>query len=357
MLHRLLCCVFFLGVTHSASAQPKVCGNQTALGAWTLENCAILKDDGMPPDEVSGDGIYTVAVQLAKAALLEYKILPTGVWTGMFEIQQVGTCAYNGEETANGTQNIQVPSPNVAGPTRFFFDSRALSDSSYAPAPGNRSGGDSIMFDAPSGSCPTWIAVGDFQNLYGNNATAVRLLPQRPGLLVGHLTAAKALPIGWQWKLMQQTAGVVREYGPSGWAYSPCRAEFAQVSAAVMPGDSVYFLVHVHSGRLQTLVFSTPVDGYTADGFDVCAPSDFAMAQADMRTSPVLPPPDLSALDGTGSADPADGGMPRRRPGIHCDCQLGPTKADAATSFGLGLLLLLTAFIRTRLRSHGSAEG
>lgn len=351
--------LFTLVGVGQAAGQPRVCGNQAALGTWTLASCPTLKDDGNSPDEAAGDGIYTAAVQLTATDLLEYKILPTGMWDGATELKQVGTCPADGSSKTNDTQNIQVLSPDVRKPTLFFYDSRTLPDPPFSPTPNNRSGGDSAMLDAPVGSCPTWLAVGDFQNLYGPNSSAVKLAELRPGVLVGRFTAAKALAAGWRWKVMQQTAGTVRESGPTGWAYAPCTAAFATVSTAAAVGDSVYLLFYAWSGRFQAVVSATLLDGFAPGGTPVCEPPpDMAVPVTDLSPmSPDLataPAPDLQSPP---SADAgSDGGAAPKRPGIHCDCQLGRA-SDGAPSRD-GLLAWLCAlggcfvWIRRRVRSR-----
>lgn len=328
-----------------------MCGNQATLGSWSLSACPALKDDGVPPDEAAGDGIYTVAVQLSPTALLEYKILPTGTWDGAQELKQVGSCSADGKADGNLPQNSQVQNPDTSRPTLFFFDGRTTLDQSFAPAPGNRSGSDSAMLEAPAGSCPTWVAVGDFQNLMGPNGSAAKLEFRGRGLLMGHITAAKPLAAGWRWKVVSQSASTVREYGPSGWAYAPCEAAFATVSSPVSPGDSVYFLFHTEGGRLQTLVSSSPLDGFMTDGATCQPPSDLAQdANApgpDLGTAP-------SASEDLASPDPSDAATPRRRPGIHCDCQLGRhDRSETGSPRALIFMATVSAFFYWRRRYLG----
>jgi hypothetical protein len=337
MRHLLLAGLFLCSVADVAHAQPKICGNQAALGSWSLAACPVLRDDGVAPDESAGDGVYTASVQLSATELLEYKLLPTGIWDGSVEWRQVGTCPYDGGSKPNDTQNIQVPGPDVSRPTLFFYDSRALSDSGYSPAPGNRSGGDSAMIAAPAGSCPAFLSVGDFQNLYGANSSAVKLSLQGKGVLVGRWTATRALAAGWRWKVMQETAGVAREFGPSGWAYAPCQAAFATVSTPVSVGDNVYFLFHAYTGRLQTLVSASPLDGFTPDGGACLPPPDMAGG------NPVDPALDLGgvASDLLAPGTPgSDASSMKNRPGIHCDCQMG-RGSDAEPLPRASLLLIL----------------
>jgi hypothetical protein len=276
----------------------------------------------VPPDAVAGDGIYTAGVQLTSTSLLEYKLLPHGVWDGS-EIQAVGTCPADGGPTANSTQNIQVVNPDVSSTTLFFYDSRMNLDPSYSAAPSNGSGGDSVMLTAPAGTTTVWLAVGDFQDTYGPNASAVKLSSQGQGVLSGSVTATKALAAGWQWQVMEQTTGVVREYGPTGWAYAPCQAAFASVSSAVAIGDQLTFVLHSYGGRMQTMVAGAGGDGFMAG--DLSQPSS----------------PSATDL----GPDAFDLGPFHGRPGIHCDCQVGSAsgRTEAPLSplawlAGLGLL-------------------
>ena len=354
-----------VGLTASprAHAQPKVCGNQGALGNWNLASCLTLRDDGAAPDTQAGDGIYSAAVQLSDTALLEYKILPTGMWDGMTELHANGTCPADGGARRNDTQNIQIISPDTRRPTQFFYDSRPSPDGTFTPAPGNRSGGDSAMMESPGGGCPRWLAVGDFQNLYGNNGTAIALTSLRPGVWSGKLTASKALAPGWRWKVLEATGTTPREAGPSGWAYAPCEATFATVNAAVAVGDTVYFVFHAHSGRLQTVVSGAPLDGFVSDGGMGCeGPADMAGGRSDLAGGPT--DAGAAAPDGDAGAALADGGA-GRRPGIHCECQVG--RGDVANgvsrrSLGdfspiLTLLALLFLFLKRQLRTAvGAAE-
>ena len=328
-----------------AAAQPKICGNQAALGDWTIGSCPTMKDDGIAPDETAGDGIYSVAVQLQATSLLEYKLLPTGSWDGGIEVREAATCPADGGSKANDTYNIQVVQPDVSQKAQFFFDSRTLADSSYSPAPSNRSGGDSLQIASPAGSCPSFVAVGDFQNLVGPNATAAPLVVQN-GVLVGRITASKALTAGWGWKVVQKTSGVAREYGPSGWAYSPCTTAYATVSTPVSVGDSVYFLFHAKTGRLQTLVSGSPLDGFAPDGAGSCQPAADMSTPRDLSVPPVVddlatpPIPDMPSAN----ADMAT--MTPGRPGIHCDCRIGAARAQQGSALpqlfltGMALLLL-----------------
>jgi hypothetical protein len=351
MLRRLLAFLVVSLLGSVAAAQPKVCGNQAALGGWSLPSCPQLKDDGVAPDEAAGDGIYSLAVQLGPTALLEYKVLPSGTWDGATEIKAAATCPWDGGATANSNQNIQIPSPDTSQPTRFFYDGRTALDPSYAPPSSGRSAGDSAMLGAPAGSCPGWLAVGDFQTIYGNNPTAVRLLPLRPGVWSGRLTAAQALPAGWRWRLLEQTSGVGREYGPAGWAYAPCHSSFASVSSAVAVGDTVYFLFHADGGRLQTVVSSTPLDGFAADGGGLCqAPPDLGNPGGDLAASAA----DLADPGRPSDLAAADGG-PHPRLGIHCDCKLatgGGPALPAAAPAAVGLLLFVLTFRQHRRRQR-----
>lgn len=328
-------------------AQPKICGNQSALGNWSLASCPVLRDD-------DGDGIYSVTLSLSDSALLEYKVLPSGLWDGS-EVRAQGTCPADGGSRRNDTQNIQIVQPDTRGPATFYFDPRSLTDPSYATVSGNRSAADSLMLRAPASACQRWLVVGDFQNLYGDNGSAVPLLPLRPGVWVGRMTAAKALSTGWRWKVLEGSATVAREYGPGGWAYAPCEAGFATVSSPVNVGDSVYFLLHERGGRMQTLVATAPLDGFASDGSPGCETGpDLGSDPRDLggRMSDAAAPPR--------PADASTDAGGERRPGIHCDCQIGSPTPVPPTTGMLGLcgglsLLLLRAGRRRRQRPDRSA--
>jgi hypothetical protein len=112
-----------------ALAQPKICGNQSALGSWNLGECPQLKDDGAGADESAGDGIYSLELSLDPTALLEYKILPQGTWAGA--LGQQGSC-----DTELATRRATTPPmfaspwPLVSSAARFYLDTRTLSDPS-----------------------------------------------------------------------------------------------------------------------------------------------------------------------------------------------------------------------------------
>lgn len=330
---------FALGLGLSATAQaapPKVCGNDAALGNFDPMSCPTLRDDGVAPDEAAGDGIYTVEVTLGPKPLLEYKLLPTGAFDGT-QLGQLGTCDVKGGHD-NTYNNIQIPTPDTSRPVRFFFDSRTLTDPTYAAPPGNRSAGDDLMPRSPSTSCPTWLAVGDFQNVpFDRTIGAVELTLQRPGVLVGRLTAAKALASGWRWKIVQGgTAAGFRKYGPSGWADDPCDTDNVVVSGAVRAGDIVYFTWHSAGGRLRTQVFAPiddPPDGGVHGGLPLCPPPadppDLGEA-ADLAISSQNDDGSTGPADAAGGA--GDGGPGRPLPGIHCNCELGRSAYDPTTS-------------------------
>ena len=330
-----------------ALSQPKICGNQAALGSWSLDSCPQLRDDGVGADEAAGDGIYSLELTLDKTPLLEYKLLPIGTWATA--LGQQGTCDHSGNPTGNDTSNLRIVRPDVGRPVRFYLDTRTLTDPSYASPPGNRSFGDTLMLRSPEGECPRWFVVGDFQNLVGVNGTAVELQVLRPGVLVGKHVASKSLSMGWKWKVMEQSAVGARELGPSGYAYAPCTTPSVSASAAVSPGDSVYFVVDMRTGRLRTVVSGSPLDGFSSDGTSLCPPV------VDMAS----PSFDLAAVSDGGSGSvvdlrsdsTSDGGPGKPLPGIHCDCQLAGTSASPPPAVSWSLLplwVLARRLIRAR---------
>lgn len=340
----------FIGLTlvaGEAVGQPKICGNQAALGSWNVDQCPQLKDDGAGADEAAGDGIYSVEISLDPTSVLEYKLLPQGTWA--LALGQQGTCDGSGNPTGNDTSNLRILRPDVSRPVRFYLDTRTLSDPGAVQPPGNRSFGDTLMTRSPSGECPRWFVVGDFQNLVGVNGTAVPLSLLRPGVLVGKHTASKSLGSGWKWKVVEQADTAARELGGSGWAYAPCQAPAASASQPVSPGDTVYFVIDTRTGRLRSVVSNSPLDGFAPDGTALCPPvvdmasplSDLAGSVADLAGGSVA---DLT------SAGTADGGSDKPLPGIHCDCQLASTpKTPPPVSLtAVPLLVLLRRLLRSR---------
>jgi MYXO-CTERM domain-containing protein len=308
---------------------------------------------------VARDGIYSVEVSLGNTALLEYKILPTGAYDGS-QLGQTGTCDVSGGN-GNTFGNIQVPAPDTSRPVRFYYDSRSLSDPSYAAPPNNRSGGDDLMQRSPAASCPRWLAVGDFQTApFDRTVGAIELTLQQPGVLMGRLVAAKALSSGWRWKIAEDAAaGHARRYGPSGWAHEPCDTDNVTVGSAVSPGDIVYFTWYSAGGRLQTQVRRPGddlPDGGVHGGLPLCPPP----AAGDMSASGDMSsgPPSDDGGNGGGSNDGGGGdGGGRPLPGIHCNCQLGGPghSGRAPTSLpGVAAAALAYLGVRARRRRSGS---
>ena len=342
------------GAAHAAT--PKVCGNDAMLGNFDPTSCPALRDDGVAPDEAAGDGIYTVEVTLSNKPLLEYKLLPSGAFDGS-QLGQSGTCDVQGMRT-NTYGNIQVPEPDTSRPVRFFYDSRAIADPSYAAPPGNRSVGDDLMLRSPAARCPQWRVVGDFQGVpFDRTVGTVELTLQSPGVLVGRLTAVKALASGWRWRVVQGGAGLVgaRQYGPSGWADDPCDADNVQVTSAVRPGDIVYFTWYSATGRLRTVVVAPgdDPDGGVHGGLPLCPP---VVDPADLGEAADLAAP---PVDGSGpptdGAQSGDAGPAPPRPGIHCDCSIGRagqpgTRGAASTGLLAVGVSLAAAYLRARRR-------
>ena len=323
-------------------AQPKICGNQTALGSWNVDLCPTLRDDGQGADDSAGDGIYSVELSLDPTSLLEYKVLPQGTWA--VALGQQGSCDGSGNPTGNDTANLRVVRPDVRRAARFYFDTRALTDPSYATAPGNRSFGDTLMIRSPADACPRWFVVGDFQNLVGVNGTAVELSVLCPGVLVGRHTASKSLPSGWKWKVMEQADAGARELGPSGYASAPCSTPSAAMSQAVSVGDTIYFVVDTRTGRLQAVVSGSPLDGFAPDGTPLCPTlpvADMAGSVPDLAGSTA----DLAALDGSVAGDAGSG---RPLPGIHCDCQIGRAPREDRHAWLAALSFLSLVLLRRR---------
>lgn len=329
----------------SAAAAPKVCGDQAALGGFDIARCPELRDDGAGADEAAGDGVFSTEVMLDAKDFLFYKILPEGVYNAT-EITQASACA-PAAAGSNSPRNIVVPKV-PKGAARFYFDSRDLSaDQSYAPLPAGArgSGGDSLMVRSPEGAPPRWVAVGDFQAAPFDLASgALDLQPgaQRPTVLSAEVVVQKALPSGWQWKVVEGTGSyaTARKYGQNGWAYPDlkvgdnCDNLSARMMTAVSAGARLRFTFAAHLGRLQVQI----VDSGGADMADPAA--DLATPGGDLAG----PPRDGASGGVDAGAGPPAGPLP----GIRCDIAGGigaarayhPSLAEALAALVLGVTLL-----------------
>jgi hypothetical protein len=313
-----------------ALGAPTVCGNQAALGNFDTTQCPVLLDDGVAPDQVKGDGIYTLGVQLQATAYLEYKVLTSGQYAPQ-GTEITGTCTPVGGPQ-NPDNNIIVPNPDVSQPTLFFYDSRNLTDPSYAPVKNNQAAGDSIMIAAPKGGNTHWVVVGDFQAKAFDAASGADLVEMPGGVLQAQVVTTTALPAGWQWKVLEGlgTYTGARKFGTSGaaddaaghdgWSYTPCDSHNVRVARAVSAGTTITFVFDSHYGRLQTIL-----------------PTETADLLGPPRADLLAPPTDGAVGEG-GTSDLNPGQLP----GIHCNCQVG-RRERAAPSDGLlgGALLVL----------------
>lgn len=120
-----------------ALAQPKICGNQSALGSWNLGECPQLKDDGAGADESAGDGIYSLELSLYSDGAARVQILPKGDVGG-------GAWVSKAAVTRRATRLATTPpmfaslGPWSARAARFYLDTRTLSDPSDLTPPVNR---------------------------------------------------------------------------------------------------------------------------------------------------------------------------------------------------------------------------
>lgn len=313
-----------------AAAAPKVCGNQPALGDFDVLKCPVLHDDGVAPDLVSGDGLFSASVRLDPTTLLRYKILPTGDY-GPNDIRLVGSCGPSAE-AESPTGDILVPGPDISQPVLFFYDSRAPADPTWAAPPGNRSGGDSVMAAAPKDRTPSWIAIGDFEQTPFDPAGGIELRQMGDGALIGETTLTRDLPAGWQWKVFEKgrafaEAGA-RKFGINGWSYTrTCDSDNAQVPTAAVTGSQLRFTFYPQRGRLRTEV-QAPCCADGAGPPDQRGLVDLAAAPSDQAG-----PQDLQT----------DGELP----GIHCNCRVvrgGVRRPGGPT------LLMLTALTALFLR-------
>ncbi|MCS6914936.1 MAG: hypothetical protein RMK29_11360 [Myxococcales bacterium] len=303
----------------AAWAQVRVCGNQAALGDFRPELCPVMRDDGVPPDEVMGDGVFTLEVRLQPTELLKYKILPSGRY-GPDEVRQVGDCGLDGRRD-NPTGDLLVPRPDVSMPVRFFYDSRS------------RTAGDTLMTVSPPGTA--WVAVGGFQERpFDPVQGALDLRPTPDGTLVGSTVVTRDLPPGWPWKVLEKkgTYDGARKYGTDGWSVTPCDSQNVLQTPPVPAGSRLELHFVARLGRLDTKVL--PAVG--TDGGDT----------ADLRPGDGPGDGPSGGQDGA-AADLLD---PAALPGIRCGCRIGgvPSSPPSLLYLGAGAGLLLRQRRRAR---------
>ncbi|MHB8873678.1 MAG: choice-of-anchor X domain-containing protein, partial [Myxococcaceae bacterium] len=135
-------------VSSVAFAVPRVTGSTAELGSWTVPSGPELKDDGVAPDLVAGDGLYAASVSFAAAGQVDYKVAPNGVdFTGALGTN-TGT---NMRFTLSGAAPFAVV---------FTYDTRALGTQGWAPS--------SVSFSDSATATRAWVAVGDFQLAVGD---------------------------------------------------------------------------------------------------------------------------------------------------------------------------------------------
>jgi hypothetical protein len=211
----------------------------------------------------------------------------------------------------NPTRDIQVPRPDAGGKkARFYYDSRPPPDPTWASAPANRSGGDTLITDSPPGV--KWVAVGGFQEkAFDPAAGTVDLTPVRPGVLAGELVTGRDLAAGWEWKVLEKkgTYDGARKFGPNGWSITPCDSSNMVVPREAPAGSRIQLVFHAHLGRLQTII--TPPMGQ----------SDGPGPGADMRREGA----------GDQGGDPAEGPdlSGQELPGVRCNCRLDRAQAPS----------------------------
>ena len=195
--------------------QPKICGNQPALGNWSLASCPVLRDD-------DGDGIYSVTLSLSDSALLEYKG-PAQRYVGRQRGAGPGHLPGRRGSRRNDTQNIQIVQPDTRGPATFYFDPRSdrpqLCNGQRQPLGGG-------LADAarPGDGLPRAGWSSETSRIYTAITARRRRFCRCARGLGARITAAKALSTGWRWKVMEgrppSPASTARVAGPTplrGW--------------------------------------------------------------------------------------------------------------------------------------------
>ncbi len=137
-----------LALTLSASLGTwYVTGSTDELGNWTPEDGAAMADDGVAPDEVAGDNIFSALVTFTQpdTVLIDYKI------------SDGDTIWYGG---AND-QNMQLDPVSTPDDVVFYLDLNDRSGDGWHPQSGWSLSDDHVANNH------TWVAVGSFQDEAG----------------------------------------------------------------------------------------------------------------------------------------------------------------------------------------------
>jgi len=123
-----------------------------------------MLDDGVAPDAVAGDGIYTKSLTISNpspgtAFTQEYKILTEGV----FASGELGLFVSGGNPV---NFRLWFPSTVTDQNVVFTYDSRDMSAAGWAPGSGFAD--DWTMGFDHDGSARSWVAVGSFQAALGD---------------------------------------------------------------------------------------------------------------------------------------------------------------------------------------------
>lgn len=232
----------------AVSAAPRVAGSAPELGAvgaaWNAQNGALLHDDGIAPDAVAGDGIFSAAVTFAASGLVEYKISRNGL---DLNDGGVGTAT---------NKNLRFTLPTTNTLVSFFYDTRSLGSGGWAPALESVSDSRNAAFNSAGTGPQIWVAVGDFQIAAGDTAnfnqsstvTVARddgkggdAVPG-DGILTYRFRTSSNIASA-QYKFAAQGATWTTKFGIDGWSYDPEDSANGTFSAA--------------AGQLVTLEFDT----------------------------------------------------------------------------------------------------
>ncbi|MGK4003363.1 thrombospondin type 3 repeat-containing protein [Sorangium sp. So ce1036] len=238
----------------TALALPTVTGSAPELGAWDILRGAPLRDDGVAPDAVAGDGTFTATVSFAAPGDVEYKVSRNGV-----DLEDGGLGTVTGG-------NLRFTLAGGAAPydVTFYYDTRDLTAQGFLPATESASDSRSASSRA-DGSAQVWVAVGDWQGAVGDtdwNSSSLVTVARDDGLL-GDLVAgdgvhtyrfvAETALSGARFKFAAQGPSGT-ELGANGWSYAPEDSSHGAFSAAA--GQVVTLELDAARGRMRARVSS-----------------------------------------------------------------------------------------------------
>jgi MYXO-CTERM domain-containing protein len=272
---------------------------------WSAQAAIPLRDDGVFPDDVAGDGVYVGRESVAAAGTVEYKVSRNGL-----------DLADGGVGTV-GQGNLRL-TLSGAGPfnVTFRYDTRDRTADGWLPPA--ESVADSALGDK------VWVAVGAFQSGLGDgsfNVDSTVTVAYDDGLngdraagdhvLTFQFVAPVALTNS-PYKFAVQGSDWTTKLGADGWSYNGDATDSANGTFTVTAGQLVTLEMDLWSGRIRSrvesrskLLLSEVVMGPTAGEYvEIHNPTANAVSLARYYLADTADY--YKAVNGAGSSQTAD---------------------------------------------------